>query len=85
MNLYPLVTEYYPNGNLWNYITKNGDRISRSRLCRIIKGAASGISHLHLENVVHRDIAARNGTIEFVSLGLRHSFIEFSFRSQSVR
>ena len=47
-------------GSLLDYIKKNSNKISRQIKLDIIKGAASGINHLHHESIVHRDIAARN-------------------------
>eukprot|EP01119_Soliformovum_irregulare_P012659 TRINITY_DN3304_c0_g2_i3.p1 TRINITY_DN3304_c0_g2~~TRINITY_DN3304_c0_g2_i3.p1 ORF type:complete len:225 (+),score=59.86 TRINITY_DN3304_c0_g2_i3:132-806(+) len=58
LNLIIPVTEYYEHGSLWNYVRSGSP--SKEILINIIIGTASGISHLHYEKLVHRDIAARN-------------------------
>lgn len=47
------------NGNLVNYLLSNGE-ISSSQVLSWAKDIAAGMSHLHLEGIVHRDLAVRN-------------------------
>ena len=46
-------------GSLLDYLKSNSN-IDRKIKLDVIKGTASGINHLHHENIIHRDIAARN-------------------------
>jgi len=55
-----LITEYLENGSLWSYITKLGSTPSIEICHKVIVGIARGMLHLHLEKIVHRDLATRN-------------------------
>jgi serine/threonine protein kinase len=54
-----ILTELCSNGSVHEYIKKNGD-LDRQTVMHIVKGVASGMSHLHGQGIVHRDLAARN-------------------------
>ncbi|VDK38318.1 unnamed protein product [Taenia asiatica] len=54
-----IVTEYLPNGELYEYIAKNGylnEQVARHKFMEIL----SAVEHCHLNNVVHRDLKAEN-------------------------
>jgi len=53
-----LVTEYVPNGDLWDFLQKG--QVANELKLRIAQGIAAGMFHLHQLGVIHRDLAARN-------------------------
>jgi len=55
-----IVTEFCPGGSLDKLLLDSSVELTQLDKVRIAKEAASAISHLHSENVIHRDIAARN-------------------------
>ena len=56
-----VVIEYCSKGSLLNALYGDKPRhLSSSQQLRIAHGAACGLSHLHDQGIVHRDIAARN-------------------------
>ena len=55
-----LVLELCANGNLLNYISKEGANHPTEHLLDILRDIASGMRHLHTKHFVHRDLAARN-------------------------
>jgi len=54
-----LVTEFCEGGSLYDLLHSN-QPITKESIKKIINGIASGMMHLHYENVIHRDLAARN-------------------------
>lgn len=58
-----LLMEYCDGGSLDNIIYAEQD-VSISKRVRWLMEAAAGMSHLHRNNIVHRDVAARNILIE---------------------
>ena len=69
-----LVTKYYSKGSLEDYILKDKGFLSDEILLSIIKDCASGLNHLHLENIVHKDIATRNVLLESDYTGVISDF-----------
>ena len=59
---YCIITPFYKNGSIKDYYIDNKDRKQWkwSDLIKVAKQTAAGIDHLHMENMIHRDIAARN-------------------------
>ncbi|CAD6194208.1 unnamed protein product [Caenorhabditis auriculariae] len=55
-----LILEYLPGGSLENFLLKNFDGISDSRLTKFALDAAKGLNHLHEKELIHRDVASRN-------------------------
>jgi len=55
-----LITEYYPNGSLLNYLLCLEKPMSNQQVLKILKGIAAGMVHLHRESTIHRDLAGRN-------------------------
>jgi len=58
-----LVMEYAPLGDLDNYIRslrKKGKILSDNTLDNIISQVTEGIDHLHVNNIIHRDIKTSN-------------------------
>eukprot|EP01111_Echinosteliopsis_oligospora_P011467 TRINITY_DN3793_c0_g1_i1.p1 TRINITY_DN3793_c0_g1~~TRINITY_DN3793_c0_g1_i1.p1 ORF type:complete len:924 (+),score=262.14 TRINITY_DN3793_c0_g1_i1:63-2834(+) len=53
-----LITSLYPRGSVYSLIRKV--KLEWSTIVGFARDAAAGISHLHAENVIHRDIATRN-------------------------
>jgi Protein tyrosine and serine/threonine kinase len=54
-----IVSEFCPNGSVLDWIQDADKELPRSLALQWMSGIASGMLHLHLENVVHRDLAAR--------------------------
>lgn len=67
-NRYPfcLVSEFYPRGSLYDILIKRKEDVEWPRLVWVATTAAAGILHLHKEEVVHRDISARNILVQVV-------------------
>jgi len=55
-----LVTEHMPNGSLDIFIQKHSDELDLENLLKMAIDAASGMNYLHTQNVIHRDLSARN-------------------------
>jgi len=55
-----IVTDYYKKGNFISYLKANGNSVTDLQVITIMKGVAAGMVHLHQENVIHRDLSARN-------------------------
>mmetsp|Transcript_6030 Transcript_6030/g.21467 ORF Transcript_6030/g.21467 Transcript_6030/m.21467 type:complete len:895 (-) Transcript_6030:93-2777(-) len=56
-----IVTDLMARGSLWDVLQgKSGPVPDLTELVRMSAAAAAGIGHLHAEDVIHRDIAARN-------------------------
>jgi PAS domain S-box-containing protein len=55
---YAIITEYLAGGSLDKFLQKN--QYSEKELIEILLDVAMGVAHLHTENILHRDIAARN-------------------------
>ncbi|PRP87994.1 hypothetical protein PROFUN_04422 [Planoprotostelium fungivorum] len=53
-----LVTEFCEGGSLYNYLRK--EPVNPLQKLNFIVGIARGMLHLHLEKVIHRDLAVRN-------------------------
>jgi serine/threonine protein kinase len=58
-----LVTQFLPNGSADAFLRRlraAGRAPPLSALVRMMRDAASGVLHLHMEGVIHRDLSARN-------------------------
>jgi Protein tyrosine and serine/threonine kinase len=55
-----LVTEFLAQGSLWDYLEEPTNSLSSQQLHMILLGIARGVLHLHLEGIIHRDLAARS-------------------------
>ena len=53
-----VVMEYLEKGSLYNYL--RSEKIDMKLKTKMIVGIAKGMLHIHLENIVHRDLATRN-------------------------
>eukprot|EP01117_Protostelium_nocturnum_P005639 TRINITY_DN2038_c0_g1_i1.p1 TRINITY_DN2038_c0_g1~~TRINITY_DN2038_c0_g1_i1.p1 ORF type:complete len:1760 (-),score=518.87 TRINITY_DN2038_c0_g1_i1:119-5398(-) len=53
-----LITEFAEKGGLYDYLRRH--TVSDEMKMSFIHGIAKGMLHLHLEKVIHRDMAARN-------------------------
>jgi serine/threonine protein kinase len=54
-----IVLALVPYGSLYDYVRSDA-AVDGSSMMRVIRGIASGLTHLHANGVVHRDLAARN-------------------------
>jgi len=54
-----VVLKYYAMGSLYRYL-KSEEPMKWGLQLKIMKGIAAGISHLHEEKIIHRDLASRN-------------------------
>ncbi|CAD6191818.1 unnamed protein product [Caenorhabditis auriculariae] len=57
---FKLILEYMPGGSLENYLLKHFDEASDSCLLKFALDAAKGVQYLHENELIHRDVAARN-------------------------
>lgn len=55
-----IVSQFYAQGSCHKVFVKEKRTVPWIDLLKVVKGAAAGILHLHAENYIHRDIAARN-------------------------
>jgi len=55
-----IVTEFAEKGSLIEYLIKRRGRLSPSHRISMSVDACEGVIHLHLNHLIHRDIAARN-------------------------
>ncbi|KAL6055024.1 Tyrosine-protein kinase [Balamuthia mandrillaris] len=55
-----LVTEFAELGSVYDFLVVKQKQLPFRTVVKIARDAALGILHLHCENVIHRDIAARN-------------------------
>eukprot|EP01119_Soliformovum_irregulare_P005960 TRINITY_DN176_c0_g1_i11.p1 TRINITY_DN176_c0_g1~~TRINITY_DN176_c0_g1_i11.p1 ORF type:complete len:685 (+),score=101.09 TRINITY_DN176_c0_g1_i11:29-2083(+) len=55
-----IVTEYMSEGSLWDLITNNNMTLTSDLIISFAHDTASGMAHLHSEDVLHCDLAARN-------------------------
>eukprot|EP01119_Soliformovum_irregulare_P005959 TRINITY_DN176_c0_g1_i10.p1 TRINITY_DN176_c0_g1~~TRINITY_DN176_c0_g1_i10.p1 ORF type:complete len:378 (+),score=74.81 TRINITY_DN176_c0_g1_i10:966-2099(+) len=55
-----IVTEYMSEGSLWDLITVNDMALTSDLIVSFARDTASGMAHLHSEDVLHCDLAARN-------------------------
>lgn len=53
-----IVTEFVDRGSLFAYLHSD-EKIRENIRDKIIIGIARGMNHLHMESVIHRDLAAR--------------------------
>jgi predicted Ser/Thr protein kinase len=55
-----VVTAFCAGGSVYDAFVVRREAFSHADTLRILRDSACGIMHLHKENVIHRDIAARN-------------------------
>jgi serine/threonine protein kinase len=58
--LFHIVTAFCAGGSVHDAFVVRREAFSNAETLRILRESAYGIMHLHKENVIHRDIAARN-------------------------
>jgi Protein tyrosine and serine/threonine kinase len=54
-----LITEFLAKGSLSDFLEKPENSLSSQQLQTMLLGIARGVLHLHLEGIIHRDLAAR--------------------------
>ena len=59
-----LISQYCANGSLFDFLIKKRTTVDWKTKIRMLSDAANGISHLHAEHIIHRDIAARNVLVD---------------------
>lgn len=70
-----IVIEYVPNGELFDYILKNG-RLQEDESRKFFRQLIEGVSYIHSHNICHRDIKPenllldKNGNIKISDFGL---------------
>ena len=56
-----IISEFIENGNLSSYLKQsNNEQINDMQVLKWAKDISAGMSHLHKEQIVHRDLSARN-------------------------
>ena len=53
-----VITEFMDGGSLHHYLTKS--KLDSKTTHAIIMGISRGMLHLHIEGIIHRDLASRN-------------------------
>ena len=59
-----IITNYCENGSLLSKLSNYRDSMSDNNLIKISEEIASGLSFLHSNGIIHRDIATRNVLID---------------------
>ena len=55
------ISEFVENGNLLSYLKQsNNEQINDMQVLKWAKDISAGMSHLHKEQIVHRDLSTRN-------------------------
>jgi len=81
-----IVTQYASLGSLYELVIKNkAHKYSFLTILGLVKDAAMGILHLHYEQVIHRDIAARNVLVEGTGDTIRGMISDFGMSRVRVR
>jgi len=60
-----IVMEYVSGGSLLSCIANKKIQMTPTRVVKFAKDIASGMSHLHAENIIHLDLACRNLLVAF--------------------
>jgi len=55
-----IITEFLDNGSLLTFLKNPSNQISTAMVLGWARGICAGVTHLHFENIVHRDLACRN-------------------------
>jgi len=55
-----IVSEFCEKGSLLDFLLLKSNEITNELIKKFVLGIAKGLFHLHLQKLVHRDIAARN-------------------------
>lgn len=78
------VMAYYEEGNLDMFLRKNKGVLQNYEYREIIEGLLEGIAHLHIENVIHRDLKLANILISRTKQGqLRPKIADFGLSRQT--
>uniref|UniRef100_A0AC34F0I1 Protein kinase domain-containing protein n=1 Tax=Panagrolaimus sp. ES5 TaxID=591445 RepID=A0AC34F0I1_9BILA len=68
-----LLMEFVKGGSLDSYLKKNRDTVTVSNRSMMCYDAACGLEYLHLQDCIHRDIAARNCLMDITTRKLKIS------------
>ena len=74
-----LVTEYAPNGELFNYIVSK-QRLKETEACKFYHQIISGVEYLHKVSIAHRDLKPENllldqrNSIKIIDFGLSNTY-----------
>jgi len=63
-----IIMEYVPGGSLLNCVANKKVEMTPAKVIKYAKDIASGMSHLHAENIIHLDLACRNLLVGFRQL-----------------
>ncbi|KQJ94770.1 hypothetical protein BRADI_3g13060v3 [Brachypodium distachyon] len=55
-----IVTEYMPEGNLYEFLHKQNDLLEINEILRIAISISKGMEYLHRNNIIHRDLKTAN-------------------------
>ena len=59
-NFIYVITKYYPNGTLENYLQNLQEPLQENQVKNIIRQIVQGIQYLHSKGIIHRDIKPEN-------------------------
>ncbi|PRP81759.1 putative LRR receptor-like serine/threonine-protein kinase [Planoprotostelium fungivorum] len=55
-----IITEYCGGGSLLSYLRNNEEKVTLEEKMKFVTQIAQGMLHLHMEKIIHRDLAVRN-------------------------
>ena len=74
-----LVTEYCSNGSLYNCLHQQRRRLTLAQLLSYARDMAAGLTYLHAQRIIHRDVKSPNmliskhNTIKVADFGFTRS------------
>ena len=64
--------EYVSGGSLLHCLANDKISLNTKKVIKFASDIASGMSHLHAENIIHLDLACRNLLVNFAAKDVQH-------------